>query len=271
MIGGSAAASPRRRRRPHVVDARILVFGPPAVAYTALCACLVLVLRHLTRRARGAQPSVLLAYVTLGAALGSAWVRVVCKAIVEVLVFYGDDAPMAPLAYASVWAALASLPVLVGLQHAFLRKGRAHSASASTSPRRRPLRGDERRLRRLLRRPRPPRSRISPVLSPDIPMEAPPPAAPSDVLFYFAGVGLAVFGTLLTLPLHDAHLEDGGDGRRGDDRPDADSPDGESDVRVENENVFGDAYGALHKPRGLGDDPSSAPAGAARATPATGP
>jgi hypothetical protein len=54
---------------------------------------------------------VLLAYATLGAALGSAWVHVVVKAIVEVLVFYSDDAPMAPLAYATVWAAFASLPV----------------------------------------------------------------------------------------------------------------------------------------------------------------
>ena len=69
------------------------------------------------RVARRGNASVLLAYATLGAALGSAWVHVVVKAIVEVLVFYSDDAPMAPLAYATVWAAFASLPVL-----AFLRR-----------------------------------------------------------------------------------------------------------------------------------------------------
>ena len=97
-----------------VVDARILVFGPPAVAYTALSAAVLLVMRRVARRGNA---SVLLAYATLGAALGSAWVHVVVKAIVEVLVFYSDDAPMAPLAYATVWAALASLPVL-----AFLRR-----------------------------------------------------------------------------------------------------------------------------------------------------
>ncbi|KAH8068136.1 hypothetical protein JL721_7086 [Aureococcus anophagefferens] len=173
------------------------------------------------RVARPGNASVLLAYATLGAALGSAWVHVVVKAIVEVLVFYSDDAPMAPLAYATVWAAFASLPVLaflrrgkrvlqrrfnVFLQRAFVLKGRRHfpervfgplvaALSVATNAVCGAFYFDDLGLLG---------SHITPVLSPDVPMEAPPPASNSDVAFYFAGVGLAVAGTLLTLPLEPA-------------------------------------------------------------------
>ncbi|KAH8049528.1 hypothetical protein JL722_11822 [Aureococcus anophagefferens] len=252
-----------------VVDARILVFGPPAVAYTALSAVVLLVMRRVARRGNA---SVLLAYATLGAALGSAWVHVVVKAIVEVLVFYSDDAPMAPLAYATVWAAFASLPVLaclrrrarvlqarfnVFLQRAFVLKGRRHfpervfgplvaALSVATNAVCGAFYFDDLGLLG---------SHITPVLSPDVPMEAPPPASNSDVAFYFAGVGLAVAGTLLTLPFEPAGDEkaEAAAGADADEFGDGSPYDPEYD-----QHVFGDAYGALTKAP-LGDDPLLGP------------
>ena len=98
-------------------------------------------------------------------------------------------------------------------------------------------------------------SHITPVLSPDVPMEAPPPASNSDVAFYFAGVGLAVAGTLLTLPLEPAGDEkaEAAAGADADEFGDGSPYDPEYD-----QHVFGDAYGALTKAP-LGDDPLLGP------------
>ncbi|KAH8046501.1 hypothetical protein JL720_16364 [Aureococcus anophagefferens] len=246
VAGAGPAAGPRRRALDDVgglsvVDARILVFGPPAVAYTALSAVVLLVMRRVARCVQ----------------INHAWVHVVVKAIVEVLVFYSDDAPMAPLAYATVWAAFASLPVLaflrrgkrvlqrrfnVFLQRAFVLKGRRHFPERVFGPLVAALSVATNAVCGAFFTTRLLGSHITPVLSPDVPMEAPPPASNSDVAFYFAGVGLAVAGTLLTLPLEPAGDEkaEAAAGRRGRVRR-------RVALRPGVRPAVGDAYGALTK------------------------
>lgn len=235
-----------------VVDVRILVFGPPAVAYTALSALLLLGLRKAARdRPRNA--SVLLAYAVLGAAFGSAWVHVVVKSLVEVFLYYGSDA-LDLLSEPTVLAAAVTVPVLADLRRRFYKKGSDHFDEAVFAPLVAALSVatnvvcgvfyfDDLGLLG---------SGASPVLAPNTPMEARDRASPARVAAFFVGAGLAVAGVLLTLPPAERGAVAFGGGRDRSVRGGVDDP--------TDDEITTDLYGALALPGGcIGDDPVMGP------------